>query len=285
MTCAWKELLSILPQWMRQDTDMLGQNKAQEIRLQLGCPPVIRTGSERIPLKGMINREDLNFIVNTATRYSPWAAETMRLGYLTAPGGHRIGLCGEAVMQNGQMTGIRNLSGLNIRIARDIPDLARDAALLEGSILILGAPGWGKTTLLRDLIRQKAMQGKLISVVDERQELFPESMVPEPGVQVLSGCPKALGIDRMLRSMGPEIIAVDEITAVEDCAALKTAAWCGVSLLATAHASSLRDFLHREVYRPLAEQNLFDHLIILRPDKTWHVERSKGWTTNGSVRY
>ena len=56
MTCAWKELLSILPQWMRQDTDMLGQNKAQEIRLQLGCPPVIRTGLDRIPLKGMINR-------------------------------------------------------------------------------------------------------------------------------------------------------------------------------------------------------------------------------------
>ncbi len=285
MICAWKELLSILPQWMRQEVDELGQKNAQEIRLQLGCPPQLRTGEGGVLLKGSVNREDLNFLVNTATRYSPWASETIRQGYLTAPGGHRIGLCGEAVMQGGHMAGIRNITSLCIRIARDLSGIAQGLANLTGSILILGAPGWGKTTLLRDLIRQKAGQGRFISVVDERQELFPENFEQIQGVQVLTGCPKAQGIEIMLRTMGPEIIAVDEITAVNDCAALRTAAWCGVTLFATAHASSLADFLHREVYRPLAEQNLFDHLVILSQDKSWHVERSKGWTTNGSVRY
>ena len=285
MTCAWKELLSILPQWMRQEVDKLGRDNAQEIRLQLGAPPVVRTGECRISLSGSVNREDLNFLVNTATRYSPWAAETIRYGYLTAPGGHRIGLCGEAVMQGGRITGIRSFTSLCIRVARDFQGIAGELAQLNGSILILGAPGWGKTTLLRDLIRQKGEQGQLISVVDERQELFPGGMEQVRGVQVLTGCPKAQGIEMMLRTLGPEIIAVDEITAAEDCDALRTAAWCGVRLYATAHASSLSDFLHREVYRPLAEQNLFDHLVILRRDKSWHLERSKGWTSNGSVRY
>ena len=92
-------------------------------------------------------------------------------------------------------------------------------------------------------------------------------------------------MDILLRTMGPEIIAMDEITATEDCSALQTAAWCGVNLLATAHAASLRDFLHRPVYEPLVRKNLFDTLVILHPDKSWHLERSGTWTANGSVRY
>jgi stage III sporulation protein AA len=89
----------------------------------------------------------------------------------------------------------------------------------------------------------------------------------------------------LLKVMEPEIIAMDEITAQEDCLALRQAAWCGVSLLATAHASSLEDFLHREVYAPLVKLNLFENIVILRKDKSWYLERSKGWTTSGSVRY
>lgn len=188
-------------------------------------------------------------------------------------------------MKNGEMTGIREVTSLCIRIARDFPGIAKDLSQLDGSVLILGAPGWGKTTLLRDLIRQKSNQEACISVLDEREELFPEGFDQGKRTEVLYGCPKPQGVDMLLRTMGPEIIAMDEITAEEDCRALQKAAWCGVTLFATAHASSLEDFLHRDVYAPLVKQNLFDHIVILRKDKTWHLERSKGWTSNGSARY
>ena len=259
--------------------------QAQEIRLRLGAPPEIVTGTGSTFLRGNMAAEDLNYVINSASRYSPWAASTISNGYITAPGGHRIGICGEAVIKAGSMEGIRQVSSLCIRVARDFPGLAAQLSNLAGSLLILGAPGWGKTTLLRDLIRQKSNAGEHVSVVDERGELFPLHAERGERTEVLTGCPKARGIEMLLRTMGPSIIAVDEITAREDCEALRQAAWCGVGLLATAHAASLKDYLHREVYAPLVQQNLFDHLIILHPDRHWHLERSGTWTTNGSARY
>lgn len=285
MTCAWKELLSILPQWLRQDVDKLGRESAQELRLRINAPPELVEAGESLWLTGIVSQDDLNFCINTASRYSPWAASTSARGYLTAPGGHRVGICGEAVMKNGTITGIRSVTSLCIRIARDFPGLAESLSALEGSVLILGAPGWGKTTLLRDLIRQRSDQGEHISVVDERGELFPEDFPRGARTEVLCGCPKPDGVEMLLRTMGPKTIAVDEITAESDCEALRKAAWCGVNMLATAHAASLTDFHHRPVYTPLAKQEIFDTIVVLHQDKSWHLERSKGWNTSGSVRY
>lgn len=284
MICAWKELASILPPRLRPETEPFN-GQARDIRLRLGAPPEVVTGEGSRFLKGNVSSEELNFVINAASRYSPWAAATISQGYLSGPGGHRIGICGEAVMKAGRMEGIRKVSSLCIRVARDFPGLAQPLATLKGSLLILGAPGWGKTTLLRDLIRQRAAKGTQICVVDEREELFPKDFDKGPRTEVLTGCPKAQGIEMLLRTMGPETIAVDEITAQEDCDVLRKAAWCGVNLIATAHAGSLEDFLHREVYAPLVQQTLFDHLVILHPDRNWHLERSGTWTTNGSVRY
>lgn len=284
MKCAWKELLAIVPAWLRPQLNPFS-GQAQDIRLRLGAPPEVTTGEGSIFLTGDVTAEELTFVVNAASRYSPWAAATMAQGYLTAPGGHRIGICGEAVIRQGRMEGIRHINSLCIRVARDFPGVGKDLAELEGSILILGAPGWGKTTLLRDLIRQKSCHGRHISVVDERGELFPPGTERGSLTEVLTGCPKARGIEMLLRTMGPQIIAVDEITAREDCDALRQAAWCGVDLIATAHAGSLRDYLHREVYKPLVQDNLFDHLVILQPDRHWRLERSGAWTSSGSVRY
>ncbi len=285
MTCAWNELLSILPLRMRAQVDELGKLDAQQLYLRLGGrPEIILKGGSRF-LEDCITGEDLNFVINTASRYSPWAAATMSRGYITAPGGHRIGICGDAVVKNGAVSGIRNITSVCIRIARDYPGISRDLATLTGSVLILGAPGWGKTTLLRDLIRERSASGAYISVADEREELFPPGFDRGPRTEVMTGCGKASGIDMLLRTMGPQIIAMDEITAEEDCQALQKAAWCGVSLYATAHASSLADYLNRGIYAPLVKQNLFETIVILHRDKSWHLERSGGWTTNGSVRY
>lgn len=284
MICAWNELLSILPYHLRPQLKPYS-GRAQDIRLRVGAPPEVVTGEGSTFLQGDITAEELHFVINTASKYSPWASCTIAQGYLTGPGGHRIGICGEAVIKHGRMEGIRQVNSLCIRVARDFSGIASDLSDLKGSILILGAPGWGKTTLLRDLIRQKSCNGSHISVVDERGELFPSHCEQGKRTEVLRGCPKSQGIQILLRTMGPEIIAVDEITDPEDCEAMRHAACCGVALFATAHAGSLSDYLHREIYRPLVQQNLFDHLVVLHSDRHWHLERSGTWTSNGSVRY
>lgn len=285
MRCAWKELLNILPQHMRREVDEIGKDRLQELRLRINSPPELVLGGESRWLSRNAAPEDLHFCVNTASRYSPWSAATVALGYLTAPGGHRIGLCGEVVCRDGAITGLREPTSLCIRVARDFPGIGEKLAGEKGSILILGAPGWGKTTLLRDLIRQRSNRGEQIGVVDQRRELFPGNCFPHGRcTDVLTGCPKKAGIEMLLRTMGPQCIAMDEITAQEDTQALIRAAYCGVKLLATAHASSLEDFRSRAVYRPLWEQHIFDTIVMLHQDKSWQVERSRQWTTNGSVR-
>ena len=175
-------------------------------------------------------------------------------------------------MQQGAVTGIRNVSSLCIRVAKDFPGIAAGIPRHSGSVLILGPPGWGKTTLLRDLIRQWE-DAERICVVDERGELFSEGLSRGKRVDVLSGCPKGQGIPMLLRTMGPSCIAVDEITAREDAEILLQAANCGVRLLATAHAGSREEFLSRPVYIPLAEKGIFEWLVILHRDRTYRVER------------
>lgn len=272
MHCAWKELLDILPPWLRLDVDRQGKEALLELRLRLGGLPelVMKSGSKW--LDRPVSSQDLSHCVNAASRYSPWAASTASMGYLTAPGGHRLGLCGDAVCPNGRMTGIREISSLCIRVARDFPGIAARIDM-DSSLLILGAPGWGKTTLLRDLIRKISDAGNHIAVVDQRGELFPSGFSMGKCTDVLTGCSKQEGIPALIRTMGPELLAVDEITEEADTAALLQAHGCGVKLLATAHASSLEDFRSRLVYAPLIAHRVFQRVVVLHPDRQWHLER------------
>lgn len=279
MRCAWEAFISLLPHWLRKSVDEQGSGTLQELRLRLNSPPELITAKGNMTLQRCICADDLCFCINAASRYSPWTATTMAQGYLTAPGGHRIGVCGNAVMVNGIMTGISTATSLCLRVARDFPGIASKVKCHSGSVLIIGKPGSGKTTLLRDLIRQRSnfVEGS-IAVVDERGEIFPSAQgqfcfATGRRTDILNGCKKSQGIQTVLRSMGPEVIALDEITAREDCEALLHAGWCGVKLLATAHAGSKQDLLQRPVYRPILENKLFDTLLILHPDKSWHEER------------
>lgn len=272
MRCAWKELLSVLPGWMAGEVDRQGREELQELRLRVGQPAHLVLNGRYVQLRRNVTVDDLNFCVNTASRYSPWAMTTASKGYLTAPGGHRIGLCGEAVMGKSRVDGIKNLTSVCIRVARDFPGIG-ERVPNHGSVLILGAPGWGKTTLLRDLIRRRGDAYQQVAVVDERGELFPGAFPTGSCTDVLTGCPKAEGIHMLLRTMGPQCIAVDEITQEEDCVALAQAAGCGVSLMATAHATSLKDLRKRAVYRVFLEAEIFDTVLILHSDKSWRLER------------
>lgn len=270
----WKELLCILPSWLQKQIACCKNAGPQELHLRVGQAPVLVCANGKHILNGNVTTDDLNFCVNTATKYSPWAATTIAEGFVTAPGGHRIGICGEAVGQGAQFRGIKNYRSLCIRIAGDVPGIAANLSHLKGSILIIGAPGSGKTTLLRDLVRQIS-RNETVGVVDQRYELFPSCFETGPGTDVLAGCDKEKGIDILLRTMSPDTIAMDEITRESDCDALIRAAWCAVRLIATAHASSEVELQHRIVYKPLVDAGIFDHLVILQRDKTYRSERMK----------
>lgn len=279
MKCAWQAYLNILPQRMRQNIDIYGKETLQELRLRIGQPPLMcfQNGSRTLTMP--VQKEDIAFVINAASEYSPWAARTIGQGFLTGPGGHRIGVCGISTVVDGTLRNITSPTSLCIRVARDFEGIARDVANVPTSILIIGPPGSGKTTLLRDLIRCKGNKEEgCVAVVDEREELFPmykgqTCFLPGMQTDILSGCKKSDGIEAVLRSMNPIWIAVDEITREEDCAALLQAGWCGVRFMATAHASSIEDLMSRPVYRPLIFNKLFSAVLVLNKDKTWKMER------------
>ena len=279
MNCQWQAFLTLLPHWMRLEVDRLGRENLQELRIRTGQAPELCFQDSVRRLARYVVRDDINFIINAASEYSPWAAGTTAEGFLTAAGGHRIGICGVGTVQDRAVTGIHYPTSLCMRVARDFEGIAHRADGIVGSVLIIGPPGSGKTTLLRDLIRQRSKKGQgSVVVIDEREEIFPlyrgqACFFAGERTDIMSRCPKAAGIDAAIRNMNPEWLAVDEITAQADCDALLHAGWCGVNLLATAHAGSLQDLKTRPVYQTIVNYRLFTHILLLRRDKTWTIER------------
>ncbi len=272
MLC-YKELMELLPPWMRTTLGTTLQDKpVSELRLRLGAfPQLAGRGEEWYPVTRTVTGSDISFVVNNASHFSAYAAQSLPLGYLTAPGGHRIGLSGQWLMRGGEPSGIKHIHALCIRIARDFPSVGKDAltSLNNGSVLILGPPGCGKTTLLRDLIRLISdSRQEQITVIDQREELFPPyygGYYFSPGMRtdVLTGVPKELGMEIALRVLTPAWIAVDEITGVADAMAMERSVHSGVRFLATAHGDSLSDLQIRPAYKRLLDMKLFSTLILM----------------------
>lgn len=260
--------------------------KIEEIRFRIGRQVQVRTDKRMAPLPLLVTRPLLDELTDRAAQRSVYAAQQMlQNGFLILPGGHRLGLCGTAVMHNGEVQTLRAVSSANLRIARELPGIAEDCAgklwTRPVSTLVYGAPGAGKTTLLRDLIRILSdRQGKRISVVDERLELAacldgtPQFDLGENS-DVLSGVPKECGIAMLLRSMNPQWIALDEITAAQDLEAVLRATYCGVRFLATAHAASREELYARPLYRQLMQSGIFRNLICIRPDHSVMFEKEE----------
>ena len=215
-------------------------------------------------------KEELDELLARATECSVHTyLEQLWQGFLTTRHGHRLGLCGQA--PEGESRLLRGLSSINIRIARQVPGLGGELPLCgeEGfrSTLILAPPGAGKTTLLRELCRRLSADFR-VAVADERYEIAAcAGGVPRFSVgscDVLSGGQKRETLPMLLRSMSPQILAVDEITRQEDCDCLLDCAACGCGLLATAHGSGLSDLQRRPAYRRLVECGAFRQVILIR---------------------
>lgn len=259
--------------------------QAEEFRLRAGRPMTLVTTegelfvSDELPRQS-VTQSDLEQLCDTVTGYSRYAAsESMGKGYLVGRGGFRVGLCGTVVLRDGVGVNLRDISSASVRISRQAAGLCRDMTQLlpEGesfqSTLIAAPPGAGKTTLLREMVAALSNVSEeraplRVGIVDERGELAGMYRgVPQLDVgfhtDVLDGCPKALGIPMLMRSANPQVIAVDEITAEEDLAAMAAAANCGVALLATIHALDGEELRRKPLYPVLATSQVFRRLITI----------------------
>ena len=279
MNCDWDSYLRLVPSWMRNDVDRLGRNTLEELRLRVGHPPGLVMQNKLITLGRNVSNEDILHCINAASRYSPWVATTIRHGYITAAGGHRIGVCGDAIVDKfNAIEGMQTVNMLCIRVAKSCAGVSKTVPIDKGSVLVIGCPGAGKTTVLRDLVCRYSFEGvKSIGVVDERGELFPihqgkYCFETGPKTDIVSWTNKKQGVEMLLRCMNPGVIAVDEITSDEDCRTLLHAGWCGVKIFATAHASCMEDLVRRPVYQLLLEGRIFDVIVIVRQDRTLHIE-------------
>jgi len=270
----YQAALDVLPERIRSAAAALGVSERQvamEFRLRCGyAPTVLLPTGERRLADGAVQPRELRRILELSSGASPYAvAENLRAGFITADRGVRIGFCGETVATETGIRTIRELSSAAVRIPRELRGCADGLCTRPFvSVLILSPPGIGKTTLLRDMIRQYSDSGLRVALADERGEVA-ALCHGEPGydvgrcTDVLSGGRKSETAVMLLRSMGPDILAMDEITAQPDIDACEMVSHCGVGILATAHAGSIRELQERPLYRGLLSRRIFCRAILI----------------------
>ncbi len=261
-----------------------------EVILTLGCP--IRLVGFCLDMwvqETQLDADILQQVLDAACGYSLHAVqEQLCQGFVTLPNGCRLGVCGQAVIQNGQMTGLTAPQSLHLRLATQQPGCAElfvQQMFQKGlcSVLLAGPPASGKTTLLKDAVRCLAERGARLSVMDERREMQSLNGLP---IDLLTGYPKAVGLWQAIRCMAPQMIVADEIGSLEEAQAVQRGAVCGVYTLATAHADSIEHLLARQDLAPLLQEGIFHKICLLCPAppgqiKGVYAKSQAGWQMVG----
>lgn len=294
-----RELLPYFPQPLKDRLSNIAEEqiaKLEEIRLRVGKPVLLQIGGKTNWLTGegkitsvntgvpyLLESHLLQKVIALISQSSFYALESeLAQGYLTLQGGHRVGFAGEALLEQGRLKGMKHLSSLNFRLAREIKGAADQLVplLIDHQhrriyhTLLISPPGAGKTTLLRDLIRQLSngvaglWPGAKIGLVDERSEIAGcYQGIPQNDIgwqtDVLDGCPKAEGMMLLLRSMSPQIIAVDELGRQEDIASLWEILNAGVTVLATVHGHQMEELEKRPIMSELMTHRIFERIVLL----------------------
>lgn len=281
----------------------------QEIRIRIQEPFIVIYGGEEFFMteQGTMTKEaknsyfimpgDVKETIEYISSFSLYAYEDeIRQGFITVQGGHRIGLAGKVILEQGRVKNVKHISFINIRVSHEKKGCGKEILpyIYDGKsichTLIISPPGCGKTTLLRDIVRlisngTKDRKGLSVGVVDERSEIGAcYKGVPQNDVgmrtDVLDCCPKAEGMLMLIRSMSPTVIAVDEIGKREDIEALAYVMNCGCQMLATVHGASIEDIKNKPVLRKLVEEKLFKRFIVLsggnRPGQIENIFDERG---------
>ncbi|MDR5658200.1 stage III sporulation protein AA [Serpentinicella sp. ANB-PHB4] len=274
-------------------------NAIEEVRLRVHRPLMIYCNGKDhfIDVNGktkesanasyIVTKKNIENTLQFITNYSIYSVEEeMKNGYITVQGGHRVGIVGKVLLSKNEIKSMKEFSGLNIRISKEKKGIA--SSILKYMVndkkefintIIVSPPQCGKTTLLRDIIRnfsegvpELGISGQKIGVVDERSEIAACFQgVPQndlgPRVDVLDACPKAIGMMMLVRAMSPNIIATDEIGRGEDINAIEEALLAGIKLITTVHGKTLDDILQRMYIGDLIKRGVFERVVVLSNSK------------------
>ncbi len=250
------------------------QQKASEVRLRAGRYIIINYENNIYTLKKILSIEEITECFKAICGYSIHShTEEIKSGFITLKGGHRAGIAGTAVYENGKITNIKNINSINIRIARQIEGAA--SSIIKtlkgdvGNLLIVGPPASGKTTILKDIA--KNLKTESVSIIDSRGEIAASlNGVLQNNVSyadVFDFWKKSDGINAAIRTMNPNFIICDEIGDEEDIKAIKKCVGTGIKLIATAHGENEEEIKKREILINILKTNAFSNIAILQGKK------------------
>lgn len=290
-----QEIFLYFPFKAREELSKFDSNSLEEIRIRNNRPIFLKIGQDEVRTGYTIHTEEILEILQKICDNSIYTYQNQICnGYITIKGGHRIGITGNVVIKDGQVTNISHIYSLNFRIARQVLDCSNYVlpyVISKNSIfntILVSPPGRGKTTILRDLVRKLSngiteyhFKGINVAVADERGEIaamykgVPQNDIGER-TDVLDNIPKALGMKMLVRSMNPKVIVADEIGTKEDVEAIKYAICSGVKGIFTAHGDSIDDIIQNPILSELYRENLFERIIFIKENREISLGYQKG---------
>lgn len=269
-----KEFLKYFPIKIRQALEEIEFEKVEEIRIRNGRNIRLKYSTNEKNLDVIVSTEDILRILQAICENSIYSYQNkIAEGFVTIKGGHRVGICGTAVIENEKVINISHIFSLNFRIAKEVKGCSKELKKIvyeNGEIfntIILSPPGKGKTTILRDLIRELSKE-KNIGIVDERNEIcsmyngVPQKDIGEK-VDILENVSKNIGLKMLVRTMAPEIVVADEIGTEDDIKAIHYAISSGVKGIFTAHGNNIEEVKQNPILNKLFEQNLIQKIVFL----------------------